>query len=713
MIPYSTDQLNQFMSLYKLLGSNAGPGSIITTVWGGFAMPMSTSEWPIVQECEKRLQEKPNAFAIDVVKQTGVVVVEDERFVRFLKAYYQMQKLRCLIGIPAMEGSSGENINELESPMAKRFDGDGNFPPEWATIPAKQFPTWFVSFRDHYLKPLSQWAEEWRRENRPNGRDYNRFAPPRDAGHKTQGRRGGHSWPMLRQNNMVLICPSGHISDIPWDKFFIAMLTDGKEAVFQSGYDLFGHRAHECEKGGSHQLVWLTSRNNPESYGSLKCKKCERRVSLEGIMNLTPRCPGHRPWESGEAQLPCTGGNNNQPAVMRWAVATAHSVYYAPTEKGLYLPGQYMEGHWQGSREQKQVLENLPRYYETWKRRHPGGSKKDFIEAEGIEGISESAENDGIQISDEDLQAVFDKFLQEEESTDNLSADTLPEHLRYEEYRAFMENERALEGTADKLDFASVPVPDSLQPIISRIVRVDTLSMTSTQIRFSRVRPVDMPVAQDDGQVAVPTFSYVFKGQPKDVVVLPAIQSKGEGIFIAFRLEAVDSWIEENRQWLESRYRQPQTDDFAKARFMTDISAGEARVPAFYMLHTFAHMLIRELEKTCGYPAASIQERLYYSHRSEYPMLGVLIYTMGTGEGSMGGLVWQAEPGRLERHVRGAVESARHCSADPVCWMAEDAPVFASCFACSMLPETSCEHGNMGLDRRALADEVRGFMKSL
>ena len=59
---------------------------------------------------------------------------------------------------------------------------------------------------------------------------------------------------------------------------------------------------------------------------------------------------------------------------------------------------------------------------------------------------------------------------------------------------------------------------------------------------------------------------------------------------------------------------------------------------------------MKELEFTCGYPTASLSERLYYSDK----MCGVLIYTADGAEGSMGGLVWQGQP----RLISSIIDSA-------------------------------------------------------
>ena len=94
-------------------------------------------------------------------------------------------------------------------------------------------------------------------------------------------------------------------------------------------------------------------------------------------------------------------------------------------------------------------------------------------------------------------------------------------------------------------------------------------------------------------------------------------------------------------------------------------------------------------------------------------MCGVLIYTADGSEGSMGGLVWQGQPRLIKGIIESAMKRAINCSSDPLCWENEDGMNLASCFSCTMVSETSCEHMNLGLDRRALVDDEYGFFRSL
>jgi len=47
----------------------------------------------------------------------------------------------------------------------------------------------------------------------------------------------------------------------------------------------------------------------------------------------------------------------------------------------------------------------------------------------------------------------------------------------------------------------------------------------------------------------------------------------------------------------------------------------------YVMLHTLAHLVIRELALECGYNAASIRERVYADNEADKPQAGILIYT--------------------------------------------------------------------------------------
>lgn len=85
-------------------------------------------------------------------------------------------------------------------------------------------------------------------------------------------------------------------------------------------------------------------------------------------------------------------------------------------------------------------------------------------------------------------------------------------------------------------------------------------------------------------------------------------------------------------------------------------------------------------------------------------MSGILIYTAsGDSEGTMGGLVRQGRPDTFPTIFKRAIESAMTCSNDPVCSLSmgqgRDSLNLSACYACTLVPETSCEEFNVFLDR--------------
>ncbi len=132
--------------------------------------------------------------------------------------------------------------------------------------------------------------------------------------------------------------------------------------------------------------------------------------------------------------------------------------------------------------------------------------------------------------------------------------------------------------------------------------------------------------------------------------------------------------------------------------------------PAFVLIHTFAHLLIKRLCFNCGYGSSSLREKIYFSSDPGERMNGVLIYTSsGDSEGSMGGLVRQGTEKFLSKLIKDAIEDSRWCSADPVCsdigqssGQGPDNVNGCACHNCCIVPETSCEEYNVLLDRSTL-----------
>ncbi|MFF9036811.1 DrmB family protein [Streptomyces sp. NPDC014892] len=200
---------------------------------------------------------------------------------------------------------------------------------------------------------------------------------------------------------------------------------------------------------------------------------------------------------------------------------------------------------------------------------------------------------------------------------------------------------------------------------------------------------------------------------------LPAMEVRGEGVFLRLDENRLGTW--EKATAVAARVERMRS---AHQRVLEQRAGDPSKVvpsPAtarMVLMHTLAHVLINEWSLDAGYPAASLRERLYTAD----DMAGVLIYTATSDSaGSLGGLVAQGEPERLDRAIRSAVHRASWCSSDPLCVESEASGTggtnLAACHACVMLPETSCEQNNILLDRALLVgtpeDPHLGFFADL
>ena len=199
------------------------------------------------------------------------------------------------------------------------------------------------------------------------------------------------------------------------------------------------------------------------------------------------------------------------------------------------------------------------------------------------------------------------------------------------------------------------------------------LNITTVQIAYSRIDKLSPSCIQywggknepakewydprndsiRDVQVALRPTCHADKDS---IIKMPALSSYGEGFFIELDLDHI----------LDS-----------------DKSA---------FLHTFSHLLMKELEFVCGYPLASMNERLYYlPTQNKY---GIMIYSIGGSSGSYGGISSLFETNGIEEIIDNACSLADDCSNDPIC-----ASEGGHCFACVHVPETTCELFNKELSR--------------
>lgn len=241
-------------------------------------------------------------------------------------------------------------------------------------------------------------------------------------------------------------------------------------------------------------------------------------------------------------------------------------------------------------------------------------------------------------------------------------------------------------------------VPNGYKHLIQDVLLLERLREVNALIGYTRVEAPEESDTPDER----PPMAEITRGSP---TWIPATEVHGEGIFIRFNEKKMADWedktsVKERDSKLRSGH-----EGWRNSRKL-DPSLGYPSI-RYAMLHTFAHLLIRELALECGYNASSIRERIYASVQNDNKMAGILLYTAAAdSDGTLGGLVELGKPESLGRIIKQALERAEVCASDPLCSehdSSKDRSLhLASCHACTLVAETSCERGNRYLDRALL-----------
>jgi hypothetical protein len=314
--------------------------------------------------------------------------------------------------------------------------------------------------------------------------------------------------------------------------------------------------------------------------------------------------------------------------------------------------------------------------------------------------------NDGYEMYLNEIDGLEDKLrmLFLGEHIEEIKGDT-HEYYRWQEYQCFMNNPYTSESIND-LSFKDIELPAGLDRYFTKIQQAEELKVCQVQLDFTRVEPIER-VIRDNKIVNSQEGQDVFSVNSDELYALPANEIFGEGIFFGFNENSIESWYLDHEVTLApllSKLIGTYMEGSQGAGARRQIASDGLKGAKFLLIHSFSHLLMRELEFSCGYPTASLKERLYISDR----MSGVLIYTAEGSEGSMGGLVWQGQREKIVELLKSALDRAQECSSDPLCWASDGQGLFnlnlAACFSCSMVSETACEEWNLGLDRRVLID---------
>lgn len=468
----------------------------------------------------------------------------------------------------------------------------------------------------------------------------------------------------------VQACVKGHISDIDWYIF-----------------------VHKDSENKCRNQLWLDEGGSGNDFAEIyvRCEACKERRPLADATvrnsKVLGKCQGHRPWLGSFAQEPyCIRESTGLPEYNRLLVRSASNAYFSQILSVISLPDLDA-----GLRDAVNLV------YE------------DFLQyAESASDVKKERKKQKVAVA---LEKFTDEAVWEEVQRRQSGQGKPNKSIKQVEIETLLSSPVEVGEDVPDGDFHARSLSlDNLQPAfascIERIVLVHRLREVIAQVGFTRFE-AEMPDIDGELDISVRRAALDI-----ETTWVPAIENKGEGVFIAFRKEAIEDWLK--REAVKKRGRELSRGfDIWCARKGIDQEKEKVKFPGlpYIMLHSLSHLLIVAVSLECGYAASSIRERIY-AGESGY---GILLYTGSTGsEGTLGGLVEVGK--RIEHHLEVALEQGRLCSNDPVCAQHrpdnEQEERFlhgSACHGCLLIAETSCERRNEFLDRALVVSTVEGL----
>lgn len=461
----------------------------------------------------------------------------------------------------------------------------------------------------------------------------------------------------------VLACERGHLDDFPWDWW---LQHDSNCKMKQGGFLKL-----VAERPGHAGLI-------------LSCPQCNTRRSMDGIFSKQTwdgfPCSGRRPWLSSENEKDCREGPR---ALQRGA----SNLYFAITESALTIPP------WSD-----RLQETIGMYWDAIVGCKPE-QRADFIAMLANGALSSALAE--LKMTPAEVAQQIERRLKQYEG--------LTPDLREEEYQLLASRQDTDRSRDKEFEIRNVALPDSLQSWFSHLVKVVRLREVRALRGFTRIVPPGDPEGPKVAQLSVSRLQW-----------LPAIEVRGEGIFLAIDETRLNGWekydpVMQRAEEIDRAWKKEW-----RSRHGADAAPPNTITPRYLLVHTFAHALMRQLTLECGYSSASLRERIYVSEGNT-PMSGLLVFTATPdADGTLGGLQRQGDASRIERTIQAAVQSMEWCSSDPLCiegMLAKPESFLQSaCHACVLAPETSCEEFNRFLDRAMIVglprDRRIGFFNS-
>ena len=471
--------------------------------------------------------------------------------------------------------------------------------------------------------------------------------------HEDCPRAKGKIWPTAISARHLVACEGGgHIDDFPW-RYYVHRGLSQCTGVLQF-----------YEIGGSTQAeeLWV------------KCTSCSASRPMSDAFGRKttdelPKCRGHHPH---------LGTYEECDKPLRTLLLGATNTWFPITRSVLAIPSN------------KGMLDDVVEKF-----RSELAQAQDLSE---LRGVVVGLKSQDSRIAEIELEQLWEAIQKEQLGSDLEIGHE--EDIKLPEWKIFTNRPLPLNDP----DFQATPV--QAKPIVTppfhEVLQVERLREVNALVGFTRVEAAD-PLVELEPDSRGP----ISRDQTPENV--PAFEVRGEGIFLQFDADALSKWSARPEVTERSSILYTGHSRWRESRQLPNPQAGFPGM-IYVLLHTFSHVLMRELAMECGYGAASVRERIYVIQPEEEGgkvEAGILIYTAAPdSEGTLGGLVRLAEREHLELLIREALVRSQICSSDPLCLEhdpSEDRTLHgATCHACTFVSETSCEMANRYLDRRLL-----------
>lgn len=556
-------------------------------------------------------------------------------------------------------------------------------------IPARVFPQWLRCTGCDMLGPIAKFQYKNTNPYRSDEAIFEHESCPgrsRPGGKKAKGRANPTGARKSKRRPAVaarylLTCIDGHLDEFP--------------------YDWWVHEGARCPKADAPILKMVDHSGGRGASATIMCDSCEARRPMNQAQgevgrSKLPSCRGRHPHLDGFTP----GGCAREP---RLILVGASNLWFPALTSAIVMPR--LEPELKFADEVDLIRSAFAQDPEVAAEDYVGATKPLRKFLKGVLDVTEKTNDELAQLLDAVVNKPAEKSVEEKrEAFERWS----PVDLLVPEWR-YLQKDPIKDHHADDRS-GLVLSPRTLSPElpdgIGRVLAVDKLRKVNALIGFTRVDEMDR--VNDLASRLVPLTD---NPTPPWVV---ATEDRGEGLFLQFDEGMVAEWegrVIDSPLWQAHRASHRRNFENRFSDTAAAVSPDE-RLPAprYWMIHTFAHLLFRQMALSSGYGAASISERLYawQADGERPPAAGMLISTTASdSDGTLGGLVRLSDPDLLADLIRKALVNASRCSSDPICARRtprapEDFLHGAACHCCVMASETSCERANRFLDRRLL-----------